>query len=235
MHNYLKSERRAIISNARRQGQFLAAVWVARSESTIKRQAMIGSSKPKSFQEFEREQFEERGIYIVHVSVQEIVVDSEIAGLGRRIAHDFVNVFDIVSYGVSKANGNIAHRSKLVLKLANGSNSVQGTGVLMVFVKTRIVIVVEIRDDAAGDGDAHSNNVDEDVQLVLEEIPECDEQIILDHNEGLLTVTPVPNDSRSERIGSGIQTQSSGCRSINLGCCRRFSSKEQAKLAVDRE
>jgi hypothetical protein len=46
-------------------------------------------------------------------------------------------------------------------------------------VEANVEIIVEITDDATGNRYRHSENVDENVKLVLKEIPEGNEKVVL--------------------------------------------------------
>lgn len=48
----------------------------------------------------------------------------------------------------------------------------------MVLIKAGVEIIIKISDNAAGNGSAHSKNVDEDVQLVLHHVTDGNEELV---------------------------------------------------------
>jgi hypothetical protein len=49
----------------------------------------------------------------------------------------------------------------------------------MILIEAIVEIVIEVGDDATRNGDGHTEDVDQDVNLVLEEISNGNEQVIL--------------------------------------------------------
>lgn len=72
-------------------------------------------------------------------------------------------------------------RSQLLLKLADRSDPVDHFGVLVMFIKAGVEIIVEIADDATSNSNRHPEDIDEDVQLVFKEIPDGNEDVVLYH------------------------------------------------------
>jgi len=51
----------------------------------------------------------------------------------------------------------------------------------MVVIEAGIKIIIEVSDNAAGNRNAHSEDIDEDVQLILHHVAKGDEELVLKH------------------------------------------------------
>jgi hypothetical protein len=117
------------------------------------------------------------GINAGVLSIKEFVLDPEIPCIGREPYH-FINISDILFDGVSQCNWYHAKGGEFFLELPHGVHAIYAASVKMMVVERQIEIVIEISDDATGDGDCHASDIDKDVQFVLEQATDGDEEVV---------------------------------------------------------
>ena len=71
--------------------------------------------------------------------------------------------------------------SKAIFKSANSTYPVNLLNAFMIQIKSAVIVIGEIRDYTAGDGDAHAYHINADEHTVLQDAVKRNKEIVLYH------------------------------------------------------
>ena len=95
---------------------------------------------------------------------------------------------------------------KGILKIADSTDAVNGLPVRMNRIKGGIVLIGKIANDAAGNGNTHTQNIDDNEQLVLHHAAKGNEQIVSYH--GSPNANKCAKTKRAQSCGKGRECYS---------------------------
>lgn len=70
-----------------------------------------------------------------------------------------------------------------MLEFPNRIDTIDGSCIGVLRIKAFIKVIIEKCNNAASNCNAHSKNVDQNKQLILQEIPESDKEVVFQHSE----------------------------------------------------
>ena len=94
-----------------------------------------------------------------------------------------VNFGHILFDNISQGNRCISIRCHIMLEFPNRIDTIDGSCIGVLRIKAFIKVIIEKSNNATGNCNAHSKNVDQNKQLILQEIPESDKEVVFQHSE----------------------------------------------------
>ena len=118
-----------------------------------------------------------------------------------------VDIFEILAHNLPKGQRCVPISGSLSVEFSQCTNPINLRTVGVVAIKCCLIFISKIGDYTTSNRYSHTEYIDEDEELVLHHISECDEEEIFEHTNVIRDRTKTLNDAPGFHPGCKIMSQ----------------------------